>query len=76
VHSVSGAGDDVGVVGGGHDGATARPVRGEEADDGSPGVPVLADGGLVGEHELRTMEERRGDREPPLLAARELPRVR
>ena len=49
---------------------TPRP-----ADDRRPGPAVLADRRLVGEEDGRAVEERGGDRQAPLLAAGELPRV-
>ena len=68
--------DDVGVVGGGDDGATRLPVRGDEPDERGPGVAVLAHRRLVGEQHRWPVVQGRRDREPALLAAGQLARVR
>ena len=54
---------------------TARPAQpAEQLQDRGAVVGVEAPGRLVGQHELRVVDERAGDREPLLLAARQLAR--
>ena len=56
-----------------HGAAVARGEAAQELEHLMAGLGVEIAGGLVGEQQLRVVHERAGDRQPLLLAARELP---
>lgn len=60
------------VVCGGDDRPSLRAIGSEQSDDGGPGVSVLPDGGLVREHDVGAVEDRRNDRQPSHLAPGEV----
>src|SRR3989442_944373 len=68
-----GAGGEIEVVGHQDQGRAKIPVElRHEVDDGAAGAGVEVAGGFVGEQHAGPRAERTGQRDPPLLAAREL----
>ena len=63
------------VVRGQHDRAALLADRSDHVPEGAPGLWIESGGGLVEEHQLGVVHQRERDREPLLLAARELARL-